>query len=250
MPQISSKNHSDKIMKKTLKTAVAVLSLLLITSLISVNEVKAEEVKKEQKSVSQKQQNQKITYTKTEEEAVLKKIDDLNKNPSLEYGKYLTRREMLIRLEMMKKKYPIKWYLDMMKRFDFSKCNDHSYFMDYHCAQDKLLYKIEQDKIISILLHYDDLINTATKLSKKEGFEGSYWDYVLWVDPFIATMMLTGIKSHINSYAGNDPRPFQDLYSQAVILSHEIQKMIENKVILINYNVDPMRDAINSGKIL
>ncbi len=223
MPQISSKNHPNKIMKKTLKTIIATLSLLLITSVISINGARAEEVKKQNKTEIQ---NQKITYTKAEEETVLKKIDDLNKNNNLEYGKYLTRREMLIRLDMMKKKYPINWYLDMMKGFDFNNCEDVSYLSDYHCAQDKILYQVSQDKIISVLLHYDDLSADYFRLLEERD-EFSYPSYMIHIDSFMDIFMLT---HHLDSYVEH-----WNMYSINKIGSMEISGMIKNKIILNAY---------------
>ena len=237
----NNKNYSKKIMKNTLKTITLSLSFLLITSLVDVKEIRAEEVKKERKFVSQKQQNQKIKYTKEQEQTVLKKIEELNKRDSKLTYNYLTKEEQLIRLEMMKKKYPIKWYLDMMKGFDFENCQVVSHAMDYQCAQDKILYQVSQEKIISVLLHYDDLADEFYRMSEEKD-DDFYSSYMLYIDSFVTTLILTEMSSHINQHISG----IEALYSRDVLLSYEVQNMIKNKIILNSYRAHHLEQDKNN----
>jgi len=214
---------------KILRIAIASISLLLITSLLSVKEVRAEEVKKDQKSVSQKQQNQKIKYTKEQEQTVLKKIEELNKNPKLNYN-YLTKEEQLIRLDMMKKKkeYNMGWYRKL--GIDITSCANDLEVIE-ECTSQRMLGKITQDQVISILINYDDFYDEEWESNPE--FNG-----VVLLENFILSVIIFGIKDYVD-YAKSYVKPHTEIYNKSYILynkssltGNELIKMTENKIIL------------------
>ena len=210
-------------MKKTFKTTILSLTILLIASLITIKEIRAEEIKKEQQAVKPETSNQKIKYTK--EQTVLKKIEELNKRDSKLTYNYLTKEEQLIRLEMMKKKkeYSMKWYEEMFPDID---CTGGVYSSsDMGCTQQKLLSKISQDQTISILINYDDYFN---KHSDDE------FNPAKALDPFIISIIVFGTEDYLD-FNHDASGKYLESYLQNGLKGNEIDQMIQNKIILNNF---------------
>ena len=171
-------NLSNK-MTKTLKTIIASISLLLITSLVSVKEIRAEEVKKDQQAVKPKTSNQeKVKYSKQQKDAVIQKIQNKQN---------LNLAEQKIRVEILKEQYPIDWYEEM---FGFKTsvmdgwCDGDLVADTLKCYPYKIIEHLTPQQIKSLVLNLDDhwddyrlqkmvkiILTVINEISGKQGFD-------------------------------------------------------------------------------
>ena len=158
-----------------------------------------------------------ISFSKEEEKILFKKFEDLNNNINLSYGTYLTKREQQIRLQMMKEKYPIDWYVKKFGGFnEYDNCDNPKYFKDYHCNHSKILHELTEEQIISVLLHYDD------------GQEYRSFDSMMSI---VTAILFTGSLASYITWESENGR----FYSLNYITYHELHDLIRNDLILNEY---------------
>lgn len=165
---------------------------------------------------------QEIRYTKEEEKVLLKKIKEMNDyDKKLDYY-YLTKKEELIRLEIMKERYPIDWYIEIMKGFDvYDSCQVPHVDQDKRCIFYKEIPNLSRDQIISIFLHYDTIPKYVEKLGAFQV-----------IDVILLTKTISGnIGNYSNGYKG-------DVYGINSISGYEIREMISHKIIINRYNIE------------
>ena len=197
----------SKALSKTLSKIILIIIFTITINLAFENSANAQEEK----------QQKKITYSEAEKQTMLTKLEDLDKNNKLKYGEYLTKKEQMIRLEMMKKKYPIKWYDDKLDNFDTDDCNVQKNDKAEGCAQVKMLCWMTEDQVISIFLHYDEDME----------YHGSER-----MDSIIDVILtIAGINHYIEYF------PFSDAsyYSQNKLSGYELEEMIRSHLILVKY---------------
>ena len=211
----SNNNEQQYLLQRIKSNFLSFLAIsLLFLFLINFNVVMAEEINTANSKnpiPDKKVITEKKRYSEEQKQRVLKKIEELNKNSELTYN-YLTKEEQKVRLEMMKERYPIGWYEEIMENFDEEDCNGYEYSKDIRCSQGKLLCKLNNDQIISIFLHYDD----------------NYQLYSYGMTKIINIVLLGGgIEGYID-YIGS--------YDKNFIVGSEINEMINYKIILNKYS--------------
>jgi len=171
-----------------------------------------------------------ITYTKEEGQKVQEKIEKLSSNKH-NYKTSLTKREKQIRVEILRKLYPIDWYVDMfdMIRFDKGDCNGPGFYRyDFRCNHAKALHKISEEEVISILLHYDIL----PRFYKNIDGELSQTDNI---DVILYNIIIFGMMGHYISEIKFDSKGNFVYYSKNIATVKELTHLIKSKIILTNF---------------
>lgn len=187
-----------------------------------------------------------IEYTKEEEIIVQNKIEKLNKlkntygeSIKYDYSTFLTKREKLIRLDILRKLYPIDWVVDMFDIIEFSKndyCNGNIAIRhDFRCLNSKALHKMSEEQIISLFLHYNSNIFDILD----EYSDGSLYGFRVVMNAVI----LSSIGGYISHTRVDKDNNFVN-YSKELLTLIELEDLIKSRIILSGY-IDNLQNSVD-----
>ena len=183
-----------------------------------------------------------IEYTKEEEIIVQNKIEKLNKlkntygeSIKYDYSTFLTKREKLIRLDILRRLYPIDWVVDMFDIIEFSKndyCNGSGFYRyDFRCLNSKALHKMSEEQIISLFVHYDSNIFDLLK----------YQEEPFRVHKSIISVVTSRVHGYITHTRVDKDNNFVN-YSKELLTLIELEDLIKSRIILSGY-IDNLQNS-------